>query len=121
MIELPDNIDLVKFAQKVYELSKPQGLGFFNFVQDELSETDAKKFVDMSRPGYCLQMDYIRGRACKMTVFKQDGKNCVSDTWYDHTDKQYKELLQAFGVELVRDKEHGIACNCLDCRTEKGR
>ena len=121
MIELPDNIDLVKFAQKVYELSSPQGLGFLNFVQDELSEKDAQKMVDISYPRHCLSMDYVRGRACKMIVYNKDGKKCVSDTWYDHTDKQYKELLQAFGVELTSDKDHGIACNCLDCRTEKGR
>lgn len=45
MIELPKNVDLVKFAQKAYALSKPQGMGFLNFSSGGLDEAEAKKFI----------------------------------------------------------------------------
>jgi hypothetical protein len=37
MIDI-SGIDLVKFAQAVYELSKPQGLGFLHFSPGPLEE-----------------------------------------------------------------------------------
>lgn len=120
MIELPD-IDLVEFIHKVYELSKPQGLGFLQFsLEDRLSKEEAKAYIIDGDSRCCLSMDYVRGRACKMTVFCKDGKRWVQDTWYDHTHAQYKELLGSFGVKLpVVVKEHGFACNCIDCQVEK--
>jgi hypothetical protein len=61
-------------------------------------------------------MDYVHGRACKMTVFKEDDKLLILDDWYDHTNGQYRRLLNHFNIELKTENEHGMACNCEDCQ-----
>lgn len=118
MIELPKNTDLVKFAQKVYALSKPQGMGFLNFVPGDLSEDDAKRFIcHDEHASTALSMDYVRGRACKMFVYNRDGKWELPDSWYDHTNEQYQALLQEFGIVFNSDPNHGCSCNCDNCRS----
>ncbi len=117
MIELPKNVDLVKFAQKAYALSKPQGMGFLNFSSGGLDEAEAKKFIcHDEHASTVLSMDYVRGRACKMFIYNRDGKWELPDKWYDHTNAQYRELLQAFGLDFFDEPKHGCSCNCDNCR-----
>jgi hypothetical protein len=114
-------VDLVKFAQKVYELSMPQGLGFLHFTPTPLSEKEAIEIVELSSKmngKIKLDMDYVSGRACKMVVWEKDGKLIISDSWYDHTDKQLKQLLSEFKIKAETISEHGCACNCADCRNK---
>jgi len=115
MVEIT-GIDLVKFAQKVYDLSVPQGLGFLHFTNDPLSEAEAKDIVKSGDKKHPLSMDYIKGRACKMNVYVKDGKWFIHDSWYDHTNTQYKQLLESFDIQKETEVEHGIACNCVDCQ-----
>ena len=113
-------VDLVKFAQKTYELSSPQGLGFLHFTPQPLSDERAKEIVERGKgTGYPLDMDYVDGRACKMTVFEKEGKLEIHDSWYDHTDEQLISLLSGFGISVEPAKEHGCACNCADCQVKQ--
>jgi len=117
-------VDLVKFAQKVYELSRPQGAGFMHFTLEPLSEEDAKSMM-IKNPfpgdGQCIMtMDYVKGRACKMQVFKTGEDLFIGDSWYDHTDNQLAELLEAFNIIPPQFGEHGCACNCVVCRNKRG-
>lgn len=96
-----DNLGLVKFAQDVYELSTPQGLGFLHAQAGGLSEEAATELVarQENNPRIALDMDYVSGRACKMTVFEtEDGYYEVPDSWYDHTESQYDELLKRHDI-----------------------
>lgn len=43
-------------------------------------------------------MDYVHGRACKMHIFKTKEGYELPDTWYDHTEAQYDELLSRHGI-----------------------
>ena len=122
MIEIT-GIDLKKFAKKVYELSMPQGLGFLHYQSGDLSDEQAKNIVSggnnlFNRPTdrIALDMDYVSGRACKMIVFKEEGKLYIRKNWYDHTDTQLKMLLEHFNITTNEVIKHGISCNCLDCR-----
>jgi hypothetical protein len=116
-------VDLVKFAQKTYELSMPQGLGFLHFTPEPLAEEDAKEIVERSGKygNVKLDMDYVSGRACKMTVWEKDGRLVIQDAWYDHTDDQLKRLLAAFDIVSNTASEHGCACNCANCRVKQGQ
>lgn len=100
MIELKD-VDLRKFVQKVYEMSKPQGLGYMHFKEGGLSDEEADSLI-RAEGRIAVSLDYVRGRACKMVVWrdKETGKLFVRDTWYDHTLHQLKSLLSEFGIEL---------------------
>lgn len=111
-------IDLVEFAKKVYELSVPQGMGILHFTPKPLTTDEAKQLVDAWKDDRinALSMDYVKGRACKMHVRQEDGKLTISDTWYDHTDRIYQQLLDHFNIQKPAEEEHGCACNCIDCQ-----
>lgn len=121
-------VDLVKFAQKVYELSSPQGMGFLHYTPEPLSEEEAKQLVGhpVEHPdklgmsdSVVLDMDYVRGRACKMTVWKEEGRLVINDNWYDHTDRILDMLLKEFGFSRKIEQEHGCACGCIDCQSKR--
>ena len=116
-------INLIEFAKKVYELSVPQGLGFLHFTSKPLTDEEAEQLVNVFKDDktLALDMDYVKGRACKMHVRRENGKLTISDTWYDHTDRIYHQLLSHFNiVQESTNKEHGCACNCIDCQSLKG-
>jgi len=106
------DVDLVKLAQEAYRLSVPQGYGFMHFTTNPLSEDMARQLIH--EDGYsALEMDYVDGRACKLGVLRhEDGSLTMKDTWYDHTDQQYKELLESVGLEVPEAQEHGPSCEC---------
>ena len=110
MIEITGT-DLTKFAQEVYDLSKPQGLGFPHFTPAPLSDDDAVKLRGMEKPdgAIALSMDYVHGRACKMTVWREDGKLYIRDTWYDHGPSLLRELLKRIGVEAQVSERSNVA------------
>ncbi len=101
-------IDLIKLTQEVYKHSEPLGKGFMHFIPgDELSEADAAQFVaTTSDDRFALNLDYIRGRACKFGVFKKDRRIsffnvilgtklfCIENTWRDHSFDEVKELVE---------------------------
>jgi hypothetical protein len=86
--------DLVKFAQHVYELSSPVGMGFMKYTKGPLSDKDAKDLLlSVEDCNIALSMDYVKGRACKMTVFRKNGKLLVRDDWFDHSKIDYEKLI----------------------------
>ena len=85
---------LVPFIKKVYDLSHPQGLGFIHYTNEPLSDADAVALIQPTgRIAVC--MDYVRGRACKMCVFRDynTGTLHFELPWFDHTRVQEAELL----------------------------
>ncbi len=126
MIEIT-GVDLKEFAKKVYELSLPQGLGYLHYEKGGLSDKQAEQIVTGITSGIfarnnnriALDMDYVSGRACKMVVFKEEGKLYIRKNWYDHTDTQLKLLLEHFNIIISEKSEHSIACNCLDCQGKR--
>ncbi len=111
-------IDLKEFAKKVYALSQPQCLGFLhavpgplpNSVVDEILRVQANSTIS------ALDMDYVMGRACKMHVWKDGDKLFIDDSWYDHTDEQFTQLLATFNISEPEKKEHNCSCNCVKCQ-----
>jgi hypothetical protein len=114
---------LIKFVQRVYDLSSPQGMGFIHFTSEPLSVEEAKEIIDSFNDdkSVAVSLDYIKGRSCKMHVFRADSttgeKLQIHDNWYDHTDQQLKDLLSSTGVSIKNDPtcEHSFSCNCNDC------
>jgi len=112
-------VDLVEFAKKVYELSSPQGLGFLHYTTEPLNDEEAKQYIYADKDDIILDMDYVKGRACKMHVRKEGNKWLIDDSWYDHTDRIYQQLLNHFNISKPNEKEHGCACNCIDCQSAR--
>ena len=97
-------LDLVKAA---YDLSKPQGLGFIHARPGDLSDKDAQDIIDYEKPGsgIAARMDYVHGRACKLTVYKKDGKHFIQKPWFDHSDTQLAQLLSNVGITYKGEKD----------------
>ncbi len=113
-------VDLKKFVSKVYELSSPQGFGFRQPYLAELSDKDVEEILNFKGLRTVRSdMDYINGRACKMTVWEKEGKLEIEDSWYDHTNQQLEALLDSFGIKIDRLGKHSIACNCATCRQKR--
>ncbi len=119
MLEMGD-INLHQFVRDVYELSVPQGLGWLHATSKPLSDEDVEEILGRGDDQIALRMDYVQGRSCKMTLFKENGTYQMNTPWYDHTDKQLQELLSRHEINSDSNTEHGPACNCVDCQQKQG-
>lgn len=91
-------VDLPQLVQNVYDLSRPQGLGHFEYVEgDQLTRAEAEALIaSVVNDRVVVRLDYVRGRACKFTVFAdpEDGTPWLrGDLWYDHDDATFDALL----------------------------
>lgn len=89
--------DLVDVVKAAYDLSSPQGLGHMHFKSGSLTDEQAKSLIneDCRTP---ITLDYVAGRACKLTVFKNGEKLYIRNSWYDHSEDQLLELIDRIGV-----------------------
>jgi len=109
------NVDLVEFAKAVYELSD-------HLIPDldPLTEEEIEQVVIPAPSAFALRMDSIRGVPCKMGAYRNpDGKIHIENTWYDHTDEQFKAILDRFNIEYGELAPHRSTCNCLDCQWKR--
>ncbi len=92
-------VNLAKLAAAAYDLSRPQGLGMLHFVPGSLTDEKAASLVK-STGRIALSLDYVKGRAVKLTVFRaDDGTLTVSDRWFDHSSSQDAELWRRVDVQ----------------------
>ena len=92
-------VDLVRFVKEVYALSVSQGMGFLHARPGNMSNEDVVALVNREKtPDVALDLDYVQGRACKMTVFRNGDRLEIDDKWFDHTDAELAELLRRFGI-----------------------
>ncbi len=108
-------IDKAAFAKAVYRLSVPRGFGILHAKTGPLDDESANSIANQPT----FHMNYVEGRACKMTLQEQDGKLLASDSWYDHTDRDYEELLSEFGFSRESRPAHSESCECNECRPDK--
>ena len=120
-------INLIKFVKEVYKLSIPAGLGQLHFKEGGLTDEEAEKILGLwkSDPKFFLDMDYVKGRVCKMTIFRDRNSIYIRSPWHDHTDMRLTMLLNAIWPEdkpfpELKAEEHGIACNCMHCQIKRG-
>lgn len=116
-------VDLVKLVKEVYNLSAPQGMGFLHFTNDELTNEEVNEFIAKDKNEGCIiSLDYVKGRACKFTVFNTKGKLEIHDNWYYHTNAQQEELFKRVmpKVKINTKQMHNPGCNCIDCRLKQG-
>lgn len=98
------NVDLKLFVKTVYSLSVPLGMGMLHYTEGDLTDKEAEKLLEVDdsvfgrdTTRFGVSLDYVKGRACKMTVHKHDGKLWIDNSWYDHTPKQLAQLREVCG------------------------
>lgn len=92
-IRIRADADLVAIVQHAYDLSKPQGMGYMHFVEGPLPLEEAKEYVRMNGE-IAISLDYIRGRACKLVVFRDEDGLWMRGDWFDHSDEALQELVR---------------------------
>jgi hypothetical protein len=111
-------VDLKAFAKKVYELSQPRGLGFLHFKPGPLSDDEVRPLLSDGHTA--LNMDYVKGRGCKMHVFRDAGKLFITSPWFDHTDEELHKLLTECGMTAPpAQKPHVVSCECDNCNQRR--
>ena len=96
-IVIPDE-KLRDLVRAVYDMSVPVGLGFLHATEGSLSDEDVNRLIH-AEGRIAVKMDYVKGRQCKMTVFRAaDGTLTIHDQWFDHSDRQLEKLLELLGV-----------------------
>jgi hypothetical protein len=93
-------VDLREFVKAVYDLSRSQGLGALHYTPGPLTDAEADEIVAQRtlESDIPISMDYVRGRACKMTVFQKGDDLFIRGSWFDHSDHQLAELLKRVGI-----------------------
>lgn len=91
--------------REAYDLSKPQGLGYFHAKEGPLSDEEIA--VIISRESHVgagpivAGMDYVLGRAVKMCIRKEPDTDhlYIYSNWYDHSRYSLELLLEKFGIK----------------------
>ena len=92
-------VDLRKLIREVYDLSVPQGLGYLHYTKGSLSDAEVDELLeDVGYIHLALCLDYVKGRSCKMNVYKEDDRLYIHKVWFDHTDEQFLELLKRLNI-----------------------
>ena len=123
-IDITD-INLIVFTKEVYNLSSPQGFGFLHFEEGELTDEEAKEILDTWKNDkqFALEMDYIKGRSCKMVVLRDKDRLFIRTPWYDHTNSQLIKLLRKVLPErelaVLKQDPHNPSCNCKICQERR--
>lgn len=91
---------LTELVKAAYDLSLPQGMGFAHYEPGPMSDERAQAIVGRHAADsrIAVSMDYVNGRAVKMTVFRTGGDLWIRKDWFDHSDMQLAELLDRIGV-----------------------
>lgn len=117
-------VDPAKFINAVYDLSSPVGMGRLHFQAGALPAKSLnglvaafntrldqiKKIISHDHsfgansilfPVYVLSLDYVLGRACKMSVrADENGDLWIDDNWFDHSRGQLLALCAACSIKL---------------------
>ena len=96
------NVDLNLLVRTAYNLSVPQGLGFLHSTPANMTKEAADEVLEKfeESDGLAVAMDYVKGRAVKLSVYSEDGKRWIyKHPWFDHTDETYDAFLEQIGIE----------------------
>lgn len=92
MIEIT-GVDLRELVKKAYDLSEPRGMGMLHFEAGPLPESSVDDILARGTDKIPVSMDYVKGRAVKLTVWHFDDKLYLQNSWFDHSESDLLRLL----------------------------
>lgn len=86
-------------VRTAYDLSVPQGLGFLHAQPGAMTEEEAEQVINIT-PGRAIRLDYVKGRAVKLSLNKDEEGYYVHDhgDWYDHGPRLWDEFKRIVGA-----------------------
>lgn len=94
-------VDLRTLIKSAYAHSQPQGLGMLHYEPGELEDEMVDLILERGNDRRPVDLDYVKGRSLKFTVFKENDRLYVRSYWYDHSPSQLKSVLQDAGVDTT--------------------
>lgn len=91
-------LNLIEIVKAAYDLSRPVGMGYLHYDPEPLTNEKATDLIDLKSENV-VSLDYVKGRAVKFRVFKENNKLYIRDSWYDHTESDLQELLKRATTE----------------------
>jgi hypothetical protein len=91
--------DIREVVRAAYDLSSPQGLGFLHYTPGPLSDAEIDDLLSRPNNFIAASLDYVKGRAVKLTIWKHEDKTWIYDDWFDHSDQQLRALLERVGID----------------------
>ena len=107
MIEIKEH-QIKELVKAAYNMSSPVGMGFLHATPADMTDEEAEALIDMDSERRVVGMDYVKGRQCKFSILKLDGKFAVQGAWYDHSDREYAILLNSVGVPLPQHLQENL-------------
>lgn len=92
---------LEALIRSVFNLSRPQGLGFIHHREGDITEDEIADILKRGNDRIPVRMDYVRGRSCKFTVWQDGDRRYIRDSWYDHGPDQFDQLLRDVGITKI--------------------
>lgn len=93
--------NMVNLVKQAYAVSRPQGMGLMHYQPGGLTNDEARAIAD-AKGG--IHMDYVKGRAVKLSVVTFEGRQYIPNWWFDHTAEELIELLRAIGMPGKTDE-----------------
>lgn len=90
-------VDLPSVIQAAYALSVPVGLGYLHHRDGPLDPQQAIQIVARADKDF-VNVDYLNGRAVKLTVHRDGERLFIPKRWFDHTVAQLAQLLTDIGM-----------------------
>ena len=93
---IPDN-RLNATVRAAYDLSRPQGMGYLHFDEKPMTKGQAEQVIASSQRGNRVSLDYVSGRAVKLSIFRDDAGWFLEDNgrWFDHSASAWVSLKDA--------------------------
>lgn len=95
-------VDLRKLLIAAFDVSVPRGMGFLHHREEPLSDAEAESVLSRNKPDsyVALNADYVRGRAVKLTVWRDrdTGSYYTRPYWFDHDQSKLAAILREAGV-----------------------
>jgi len=118
-------VNSVDIIREMHRLSPAQGLGFLHESSEPLTDAEIALWVEQLAQNGETHLDYVRGRSVKASIHIHEGHYFIRQgPWYDHSDKQFRELLARFGVTLPAKesdvKPHGNKIPKIEIKTFGG-
>lgn len=107
--ELGETIEkcAMAIAKASFEFAKPEGLGKLQYRENgEMTWEDAEKYFVKNIRGVFYSVDYFQGRACKVTIFKdENGKIKFGRNRYSITKNDENAMLKR-ACQLIKEMKY---------------
>jgi hypothetical protein len=89
-------VPLEALVRAAYRPSRPQGLGFINYQDGDLTDAEVAEIIGRGNEHTPISMDYVKGRSCKFHVRRDGERLFIGTSWYDEHEHAKRRVFGGF-------------------------